>query len=68
MVRISELAGRSVPSAIGGDVYEAPGKGMVASGVRAAAATMRRAGDRLMQNGQAMMDYADRLRRGMGYK
>lgn len=39
-----------------------------AADLRAGTAALRQGGDHLMQNGQAMIDYADRLRRGMGLK
>lgn len=43
-------------------------QGQAATDLRAAAATMRQVGGYLMQNGQGMMDYADRIRRSMGGK
>jgi hypothetical protein len=39
-----------------------------AADLRRAAQTMLTVGDHLAQNGQAMVDYADRLRRSMGYR
>lgn len=38
-----------------------------AAELRQAVETMRRSGNDLRQNGQMMIEYADRLRRGMGY-
>jgi len=42
--------------------------GQAANDLRQAAATMQRVGGYLEQNGQAMIDYADRLRRSLGYQ
>jgi hypothetical protein len=39
-----------------------------AQALREAASTMGSVGHRLRDNGQAMIDYADRLRRSMGYR
>ena len=41
-------------------------QGPTAADMRQAAQTMSEVGGHLMQNGQAMMDYADRIRRSMG--
>jgi hypothetical protein len=42
--------------------------GQVAADLRQAAQAMREVGAHLQGNGQAMIDYADRLRRSMGYR
>ena len=42
--------------------------GQAAADLRQAAVTVRQVGGYLEQNGQSMIDYADRLRRSMGYR
>ena len=42
--------------------------GQAAADLRQAAATTRQVGGYLEQNGQSMIDYADRLRQSMGYR
>lgn len=39
-----------------------------AAELRQATEALREAGEHLRQNGQAMIDYADRQRRGMGFR
>jgi hypothetical protein len=43
-------------------------EGQAATDLRATAATMQQAGGYLEQNGEEMVDYADRLRRSLGYR
>ena len=43
-------------------------EGQAAADLRKAATTLRQVGGYLEQNGQSMIDYADRLRRSMGYR
>jgi hypothetical protein len=43
-------------------------EGQVATDLRQAAVTLRQVGGYLEQNGQSVIDYADRLRRSMGYR
>jgi hypothetical protein len=42
--------------------------GQAATDLRQSAATLRQVGGYLEQNGQSMIDYADRLRRSLGYR
>jgi hypothetical protein len=43
-------------------------EGQTATDLRQSATTLRQVGGYLEQNGQSMIDYADRLRRSMGYR
>lgn len=43
-------------------------EGQAATDLRQTAATMQQVGGYLEQNGQSMIDYADRLRRSLGYR
>lgn len=43
-------------------------EGQAATDLRQSATTVRQVGGYLEQNGQSMIDYADRLRRSMGYR